>query len=419
MKTSSERRWRARILSPVDEAGWTWLEDALVVVRGGRLAHVGPFDGGAVDEDLRHGVLLPGFVDSHVHAAQTRIVGHATGGLLDWLQRSVFPEEARLADPAVARVVAQAFTQRIAAAGTTLCVALGSVHEGFADAVFGAMSEAGLQGFVAPAWMDEHSPEPLQTPVDDSVAAHRRLRERWHGHDDGRLQLAVFPRFALSCSRRAMTAAAELAAEHDLLVTTHLSETVGEEAAVRERFGVPDYLTVYEQCGLLGARSLFAHCVQLEPGAWDRLAGAGAAVAHCPDSNDFLGSGGMPVGEPLRRGVPISVGTDVAAGRSFRVPRTLSSAYDNGLRQGLRVRLAQLLWWGTRGGALALGCGHTGALEVGLQADATLFEPPEGAESPRAVLEALFFDHDTAAMKATWVRGREVWRDQSERSSNR
>ncbi len=404
-------RWRARVLTPLSPSAVHWQPDALVEVEGGRFARVAAYRGEPVHEDLRDGVLLPGFVDTHVHFAQTHIVGSASGPLLQWLAESVFPEEARLADEAYARRVARACCRRLAASGTTLAVLWGSVHGRAADVLLEEMAQAGLQGVVGPVWMDEDCPAPLRREASATIDALDALRERWHGHDEGRLEVAVLPRFALSCSRSSMRRAADYATRHGLLVSTHLSEHPAEAQAVAERFGVPDYLTVYEEVGLLATQPgpLFAHCIHLDDAAWDRLARAGARVAHCPDSNAFLGSGGMPVGAPLARALPLGVGTDVGAGRSFLVPRTLSAAYDNGLRQGVPLALAQLLWWGTRGGAEALGRPDTGRVAPGDWADACLFVPrSEVPSTPDALLGALFFDHDRSGIASTWVRGRRV-----------
>ena len=132
-------------------------------------------------------------------------------------------------------------------------------------------------------------------------------------------------------------------------------------------------------------------------------------VAHCPDSNDFLGSGGMPVEAVRARSMPVALGSDIAAGRSFRIPRMASSAYDNGLRQGVSIPLETLFWWATRGGAQALGWQDTGALEPGLAADMVLVDLPPWAEDRASVLHALLFDQDRPAPRRTWAAGEVVW----------
>jgi guanine deaminase len=340
-------------------------------------------------------VLLPGFVDAHVHYPQTRIVGRASGPLLPWLATSTFPEEARFADRAYADAVAEEFVGRLAAAGTTLAFAYGSSHDAAADALLAAIGRAGLKAIVGPVWMDEHAPAALLRPAAESEALVERLRP------PAGVEVAVIPRFALSCSAEALARAGTTAARGGRWISTHLSENADEVRQSVERFGAADPLAILEQAGLVGPKTVLAHCLHLSASEWDRFAAAGAIVAHCPDSNDFLGSGGLPVDEVLHRGIPLAVGTDVAAGRSFRIPRVLSAAYDNGLRHGATLSPERLLWWGTRGGALALGHGETGLLAPGHDADLTVF-PSSGAD----VLAALLFDHDAPPMTQTWVRGR-------------
>lgn len=401
--------WRARILSPGSEEALTWLDDAILRVEGRTIVEVAPYDGRPVDEDLRPGVLLPGFVDAHLHFPQARIVGSATGPLLQWLSASTFPEEARFADAAHAAQVAAMFCDRLAAAGTTLCLAYGSVHPQAADVLLSTLAARGLKALAGPVWMDTDCPEALQLPTEQALEAMSGLVERWHGHDDDRLQVAVIPRFALSCSPGMLAAAGAFARSHGLYVSTHLAETPAECRVARERFGTTDYLQVYEDAGLIHDRCVLAHCIHLSDSEWDRLAAAGAAIAHCPDSNDFLGSGGMPIEAVQRRGLSIAIGSDVAAGRSFRIPRILSSAYDNGLRQGVTLSAARLLWWSTRGGALALGHPETGQIRAGLEADLCLFDPPPWATDADGVVASLLFDHDAPRMRRTWVRGVCVW----------
>jgi guanine deaminase len=399
---------RARVLTPVSADRADWIPDARVVVEGGRIGSVGPWSGGTCDEDLRPGVLLPGFVDAHVHYPQTRIVGAATGPLLDWLDRSTFPEEARFADPAHAARVAEIFAVSLAAAGTTLPFVYGPVFPEATDALLRVLDARGQRAIAGPVLMDDACPAPLTLPVPAAMEGLEGLAERWHGRD-GRFEIAAIPRFSLCCTREMMVKAGEIAARRGLWVSTHLSENLEECRVATSRSGLPDYLAVYEDAGLVHRRSVYAHCIHLSASEWDRFAAAGAVVAHCPDSNAFLGSGHMPTGEVLRRGIPVAIGTDVAAGRSFRVPRILSSAYDNALATGLTLDPRQLLWWGTRGGALALGRPDLGAVAEGLDADLALFDVPEWVETPDQVLAAVLFDHDAPRPRRTWVRGRVVW----------
>ena len=410
-------RLRTRLLTPDGPDRARWLPDALVEIDpAGRITAVGPWDGGPCDQDLRPGVLTPGFVDVHLHYPQTRILGSASGPLLDWLQASTFPEEAAFADTAHAATVARAFTAALAAAGTTLCQAYGSVHPQAAQALFEALDARGLRAIAGPVLMDQGAPQALLLPAERALPALEALVDRWHGHD-GRLQVAVIPRFALSCSRAMMEGAAALARDRGLWVATHLSENPAECRETTAMFGARDYLEVYERAGLVHDHTVLAHCIHLSPGEWDRLAAAGAVVAHCPDSNDFLGSGGMPLAEVDARGIPLGLGTDVAAGRSFRVPRIASSAHDNALRQGLRPPPSRWFWQATRGGALALKQDQVGSVEVGMEADLVLHDLPSWVEGGEQALSWLLFHHDAPAPRKTWVRGRLVWDRQAHAAS--
>jgi guanine deaminase len=404
---------RARVLTPdpTADGDWPlrWFDDAIIEIDpSGRFARVAPYGGEPVDADVRPGVLLPGFVDAHVHLPQTRIVGSASGPLLDWLTRSTFPEETRFADPGHAATVARAFAAALAAAGTTLAFVYGSVHPAAADAAFAALDARGLRAILGPVLMDEGGPDALMLPPEVALPALDALADRWHGRD-GRLEVAVIPRFALSCSARMMREAGALAARRGLWVSTHLAENTAECAAATARFGARDYLSIYEDAGLVHARSVYAHCIHLDDDAWDRFAAAGAVVAHCPDSNDFLGSGGMPLGDVLGRGIPLALGTDVAAGRSFRVPRTASHAYDNALRRGVSAPPAALLWWATLAGARALGHGAVGAVASGFDADFVLVDVPAWVDDADGVLAWTLLYADAPPPRGTWVRGRRVW----------
>lgn len=396
---------RARVLNPKSATAAEYIEDARVVIEDGRLTSVGPYDGSPGAIDLRPGLLVPGFVDAHVHFPQTRVVGSASGPLLDWLSATAFPEEERFSDPAFAQRVARVFSASLAAAGTTGAFVYGSVHTASAEALFEGLRSRGLRARVGPVLMDEHVPEPLAMAADPALDALDRLRE----HACDRVSLAVIPRFALACSMPLMRRAGDFASEHGLWVSTHLSENPAECQVATERFSAPDYLSIYEQAGLVHDRSVYAHCIHLSDDEWDRMAKAGAVVAHCPDSNDFLGSGGMPVEAVRSRSIPVALGSDIAAGRSFRIPRMASSAYDNGLRQGVSIPLETLFWWATRGGAQALGWQDTGALEPGLAADMVLVDLPPWAEDRAAVLHALLFDQDRPAPRRTWAAGEVVW----------
>ena len=401
--------YRARLLSPLSADALSYIEDACLVVNdAGRIERVDRYEGEAVDVDLRPHLLVPGFVDAHVHFPQTRSVGSASGPLLTWLEESIFPEEARFSDTTHAQQVAIEFCQALASSGTTYALVYGSVHASASEILLNTMDAAGLRALVGPVLMDQDCPEALKVPVDQAIEDLEGLAERWHGYDAGRLGVAVIPRFALSCSDEMLRASGDVADRLKLKLTTHLAETLEECEAVRARFG-SDYLSVYADHGLLQPGAVFAHCIHLDDAAWQRFSDASAVVAHCPDSNYFLGSGNMPIERVRSNDLPWALGTDVAAGRSFRIPRTCSFAYDNARQRGEMLSPRALFWQATRGGALALGEARFGALEVGLEADMSLWRVPPWAETADALLASLFFDHDAPPALGTWVRGHMVW----------
>jgi guanine deaminase len=393
-----------------DEPRFDLVEDALVAIDDrGRISAAGPAPADCpVGVSHPGAVLLPGFVDAHVHFPQTRVLGSASGPLLDWLARSVFPEEARFSERAYAEAVASEFCERLIAQGTTTAAIYSTSHLEATDALFAALDRSGLRGLAGLTLMDRAAPPALVCGKDAALEACSLLHARWHGHDDGRLRFSVIPRFALSCTPELLGAAGELAARLDLTVQTHLSENRQEVRATLEAFpGAADYLAVYERYGLVGERTVFAHCIWLSDGEWDRLARAGATVAHCPDSNFFLGSGCMSLAKATRRGCRVGLGTDVGAGRTFSPRRVAAAAYDAALVVDARVAPEALLWHATAGGARALGLDDKiGRIAPGYEADLVALEaPPLTGE---ALIDSLVFRHDAGPARATYVRGRRL-----------
>ena len=274
--------------------------------------------------------------------------------MLPWLEASVFPEEARFAQTSHAEQVADIFLKNLIRSGTTYSLVYGSVHPSASDVLLRKAAAAGLRMTVGPVLMDSHCPDELTLPVEPAMEGLRELADAWNGYDNDRLAVAVIPRFALSCSARMMRAAADLADELGLWVSTHLSENQDECRIAKERFGTSDYLQVYEDLGLVHSKSVYAHCIHLSESELGRLAQRGAVVAHCPDSNFFLGSGNMPIGAMLDHKIPMCIGSDIAAGRSFSIPKNASAVYDNALMTGHSPSPESLLWLSTVGGAQVL-----------------------------------------------------------------
>ena len=413
--------YRASVLTP--RAGSTellYLPNALLVVdNDGTIealtsaeptAGEPPFRG--VIHDLPGSLVVPAFVDAHLHFPQTRAIGSATGPLLEWLERTVFPEEARFIDPTYAREVAREFVLHAASCGTGTVGAFSSSSPLATEVLLDTMLETGLRGLVGLTLMDERCPEVLRLPADRAIEATRDLVERFHKKDDGRVEVAVTPRFALSCSRRLMEEAGKLAQEKNLAVQTHVSENVHEAAETLNAFPwASDYLDVYDKLGLLGRRTILAHAIHLSPSEWDRVGDRGAAIAHCPDSNAFLGSGRMRLSEARERGVRVALGSDVAAGRTFDIRRAIAHAHDNALALGDRHGVEELFRMATLGGAETLGLDdRTGSLEAGKDADFVVLSLPPYLHGREDALRAACFGSEIARVERTYVKGRLVYR---------
>lgn len=407
---------RGRVLTPLAAGGVELIEDGVVAVdHDGRIHSVAPWKKARRDlsrpiRDLRPLVLLPGFVDAHLHFPQTEIIGRATGPLLDWLSESVFPEEARFRSPRHARRVAPLFIHRMLAAGTTSAAIFSSSSPRATSILFEELAARGLRALVGLTLMDTRCPKELKLPRSEAIPAMRRLARKWHGHDHGRLRMAVTPRFALSTTRALLRDAGRLAEELSLPVQTHLAET--EREGVETLAAHPyaeSYLDVYDRAGLVGARTIFAHAIHMSAADWRLLAQRRAHVAHCPDSNFFLGSGRMRIARAARHGVNVALGSDIAAGRSFSMRRIMASAYDNAMCLNEPPPLEDLFTMATLGGARALGqAERTGSLEVGKDADLIAIACSGRSRGLDALLQEIVFDNDVPGVVEAYVRGKRL-----------
>ena len=346
----------------VDDAAVRFRPDGWLLVRDGRIDAVrdadDPPDASWRRHDWRGHLLLPGFIDCHVHAPQLDVIASYGTELLDWLQRYTFPAEARWADTEHARRSARRFVRQLLAHGTTAAMVFPTVHRAGVDALFDAAAEHGMALVAGRVLMDRNCPDALR---DDAAAAERDsvdLIERWHGH--GRLRYALTPRFAATSSDAQLALCGELlrayaGAHGGLYLQTHLAESRAEVDWIRALHPqARSYLDVYARAGLLGARSVFAHAIWL--GAADRaqLAATGCAVAFSPSSNLFLGSGLFDWATTAAAGVSIAVASDVGGGTSLCQLRSAADAYKVLALQGQRLSAWRALYAVTRGAARAL-----------------------------------------------------------------
>jgi guanine deaminase len=371
-------------------------------------APVTPFPGG---------LIVPGFIDTHIHYPQTERIAAHGAQLLDWLDRHIFPAEIAFADRAHADGVAAFFLDELLRNGTTSALVFSTMHPASVDALFTAALARNMRIVSGKTMMDQCAPDALCDTAEGSRAENEALIARWRGR--GRLGYAITPRFALTSSDAQLQVAGDLLAAHpEALLHTHLSENRGEIAAVAARFPQAiDYLDVYDRFGLVGDRSVFAHGVHLDDRAMGRMAQAGAGIAFCPTSNLFLGSGLFDLARADAHGVKVGMGTDVGAGTSFSLLSTMGEAYKVCQMRGASLDPFRALHLATAAGARLLGMAdRVGALQPGQEAD---FVVLDGAATPllarrtaaRPLAERLFALQilgDDRAVAFTYVAGRRV-----------
>ena len=379
-----------------------WRPDHWLLIEGERIKGVLPGDQAPGDDwqhsDQRGRLVMPGFVDTHVHCPQLDVIASHGRGLLDWLQTYTFPAEQRFADPAVAAEGAARFLDALLAHGTTAAVVFPTVHAVSAMALFEAATVRGMRLITGKVLMDRHAPEGLRDTPDprDAQRDCESLIQRWHGQ--GRSAYAVTVRFAVTSTPAQLAMAGALLARHaGLYMQTHLAENRDEVRWVAELFPqARSYLDVYDQAGLLKERAVLAHGIWLDAQDRARLRDCGAQIAFCPSSNLFLGSGLFDWPAATEAGLRVSLATDVGGGTSLSMLRTAAEAYKVVALQGHGVG-SQLSAWtalhaATLGAAQGLGLGHEmGHLGAGALADVAIWDWAGGpvAEHRDAVARGL------------------------------
>jgi guanine deaminase len=411
---------------------------------------------GAGDAELvDHGgcFILPGFVDTHIHVPQVNSIDAYGGGqLLEWLNNCIFPAEARFADEEFAQGAAKEFCHRLVSAGTTTSLVFGSAFPVAQDALFREYRRRGLRGVIGRGiqTVGPDSARPLMTSEEDAIRLTRDEIERWHPAaaeaGSALVYTAVVPRFSLSVTTRTLAALGELYdayRDRGVYFTSHLNENNrpgdGEIDAVKSLYEVDSYLDTYDGLflpgskrggkSLLGRRSVMAHCVHCTDTELARLAAAETAVAHCPTSQLFLGSGTMPWRRTIASGVTVAAGTDFAAGDSWFIPEVLNAAFKVHISEdgeaGVALHPAQLLHLGTVAGARALDLeDRIGNFDPGREADLVVIDPAlyeplaNSLEWGLAVEDPVIQSHgrlftllmatDEPALAETWVRGRRL-----------
>lgn len=398
------------------------IKDALTIVRDGRIECVGDaktllpsLGADVVIEDQRGKILVPGFIDTHVHYPQVDVIASYGAQLLDWLNQYTFPAEIAFADRPYADAAAEFFLDRLLENGTTTASVFCTSHPQSVDAFFTASEARGLRMIAGKCLMDQHAPDGLRDTVESGYHDSKALIERWHGH--ARSLYAITPRFAPTSSLAQMETMRALAREHpDTYIQSHVAENRAEIAWVDELFpGHRSYLDVYDRYGLLRDKSIYAHCIYLDDADRARMTAAGATPSFCPTSNLFIGSGLYDLKAALAAGNVVSVGTDVGGGTSYSMLRTLGEAYKVQQLQGTSLSPAYALYLATLGGATALSLDDKlGSITPGKEADFALLDPAATPllarrtslrDDPLDTFFALMTLGDDRAVAATYAGG--------------
>jgi guanine deaminase len=408
-----------------DEASFRFFPEGALIVESGRIAAVGPAD--AVRQMLPAGVpvfdhgrnlLLPGFIDTHIHYPQTDVIAAGGRQLLDWLLDYTFVEERRFGDPQHAAEVAEFFLDELARNGTTTALVFCTVHPVSVDAFFAAAARRHLCMIAGKVLMDRNAPADLCDSAALAEHESRVLLERWHGRE--RLHYAITPRFAPTSSAAQLQVAGQLARDFpDAFIHSHLAENRDEIEWVRELFPASrSYLDVYDGFGLLRERAVYAHCIYLDEADRRRFAQSGAAAAFCPTSNLYLGSGLFDMAAADSAGMRFSTATDVGGGSSFCMLRTLDEARKVARVQGQDLSPLRAFYLATLGAARCLELDdRIGRLEVGMDADfieldlratALIARRTAAAATLSDVLRILMTLGDDRAIRATYILGRQV-----------
>lgn len=411
---------RGRVLSFDAPDQPVFFEDGAVLTRNGLITGVGHYGdlqtGGIPETDHRPCLILPGFIDPHLHFPQVQVVASWASQLLDWLNDYTFPAEAEYADPAHAARMAGAFCDRLIANGTTTVSAYGSVHAASARALFSEALRRNMRIAAGKVMMDRNAPPGVLDSPQQGYDDTKALIAEFHGK--GRLDYVITPRFAITSTPAQMEATQALVTEHpDLLVQTHLSENLDEiDLTLRLYPEARDYLDVYDRYGLLGPRTLMGHCIHLSDREIARMAETGTRAIACPTSNLFLGSGLFDRQRLEDAGVVTGIATDIGGGTSWSMLATLNEGYKVLQLQRQKLHPYALFHWATAGNAAAMGLqDRIGRIALGMEADLVVLDARATDEMrlrmarAEALAEELFIlaiMGDDRAVTQTYIAGR-------------
>jgi guanine deaminase len=387
-KNTSTQAYRASLLHYLADPrlqpdAIRWHEDGLLIVRDGLVVAAGDYAGlrGQLppDSSIHHypgKIIMPGFIDTHVHYPQTDIIASPAPGLLPWLDTYTFPTERQFGDARHAGAVAEFFLQELLRCGTTTAMVYCTVHPESVEAFFQASSARNLRMIAGKILMDRHCPQYLQDTAESGVLESEALLKKWHGN--GRQLYAITPRFAPTSTAAQLQLAGELAQRYpDSYIQSHVAENKDEILWAQSLFPqARSYLDIYEIYGLLRPRAMYGHCIWLDDTDRQRLTATRTAIAHCPTSNLFLGSGLFDFSAAQQAGNLIALASDVGGGTSFSMLQTMQASYKVARMGGTYLPAHSLFYLATLGAAESLQLvGTIGNFVSGAEADFIVVDP--------------------------------------------
>lgn len=363
----SEKYIRGQILDFIKDPSrhpdksYRYFPDGLLIIKEGKILKCGPYDQLSktiTDKnkilDYQDKLIVPGFIDTHIHYPQTDMVAAYGEQLLEWLTTYTFPNEEKLQDPAIAKDISKFFIKELFRNGTTTALVFSTVHSSSVNALFEEAQKFNMRIISGKVLMDRNAPETLLDTPESGYEESKKLIKKWHNVD--RLLYAITPRFAPTSTSKQLQMAQKLKKEHpSVYLHTHLSENKSEIEWVKELYPErKDYLDVYHHYELTGKKSVFAHCIHLSDNEFKIMKETDSAISFCPTSNLFLGSGLFKFKKAKKMGIKIGIGSDIGAGTSFNTLQTLNEAYKVNQLQNEKFSALEGLYQATLGGAKAL-----------------------------------------------------------------
>ncbi len=417
------KAYRARIINSVSSTKVADYEDGLLVVdKTGHIVQVGDYSKlkiiyqkRAKIIDLGRRLIIPGFIDCHLHLPQLDCRGKHGATLLEWLTRYIFPAEKAFKDPKVVADVSKRFFKKLILNGTTTSSIYSTIHAQATDHAFNLAKQSGLRTIIGKVMMDQHVPLALKEKTNKSLAESEELAAKWHNSAQGRLKFAFTPRFAPTCSKKLLQEVGKLVSKTDTYLQSHIAETLRENKKTMELFTeFKDPFAVFEKTGCAGSRTILGHAIYLKDQEYKRMAATKTKIAHCPTSNFFLKSGRFPLIKAETAGITIGLGTDVGAGTSMCMLTEMRHA--DYTQTDVTVAPTKAFYLATLGGAKTLSMDdEIGNLQKGKKADFLVLDIKEidyhykvKELNTEEILSLLMYRGHGNVVKSTYVQGKKL-----------